>query len=292
MQNFFKSSLIDVKQLKEMIDYHDVKNLRILDCTLPFDKGSFLYKRQRIPNALFFDVAGLRDTSSNYTMTFPKPENFRPFLEHLNISKKNFIICYDQYGIFSSPRAWFIFKAYDFPNVCVLNGGFPKWLGSGYEIENKQLDDLNLDRNLDKIYDEENAKELETEDLKLNSNILVDLKYVMEARKKKIDKSVLLDTRHPMKYEYGNIPNSINIPYTSFINPDHTFKTKEEIKEVFEEKGYCDVDSKEFISYCTIGLTACIGYLALNSVVGNENVKLYDGSYEEFSDNVNNSLYI
>ncbi len=286
MQNLFKNSLIDVKQLKEIFDCHDVKNLRILDCTLPFDKGSFLYKRQRIPNALFFDVAGLRDISSNYTMTFPKPENFRPFLQHLNISKKNFIICYDQYGIFSSPRAWLIFKAYDFPNVCVLNGGFPKWLGSGYEIENEQLNDLNFDKNLDKIYDEENEKELLMDDLKLNSNIFVDLKDVLEASKKKSDEIILLDTRHPLKYEHGNIPNSINIPYTSFTNPDHTFKTKEAIEEVFEEKGLSDVNSKKIISYCTIGLTACIGYLALNSVVGNENVKLYDGSYEEFSDNI------
>jgi thiosulfate/3-mercaptopyruvate sulfurtransferase len=283
MQKYFKSALLDVKQLKEILNTHDIKNLRILDCTLPFEKGSFLYKRQRIPNSLFLDVAGLRDISSNLTMGFPKPENLRPFLEHLNISKNNFIVCYDQYGIYSSPRAWYIFKAYGFPYVCVLNGGFPKWLGSGYEIENEQLTNDNFDKNLDKLYDEENEKEIEKDDLKVNSSILAGFDEVLETSNKPSENRILVDTRHPLKFQLDNIPNSVNVPFMSLTYPDHTMKTKEELENVFEEHGIDNVNDSEIISSCTIGLTACIGFLALNGIMGSNKVKLYDGSYEEYS---------
>lgn len=285
MQNFLKSALIDVKQLKEVINN---QNLRILDCTLPFNKGLFLYKKQRIPNSLFVDVASLCDTSSELTMTFPKADNLRNFLKDLNISKKNHIVCYDQYGIYNSPRIWFILKAFDFPYVSVLNGGFPKWSSSGCEIENELLTDDNLDKNLKKIYCPENAKEIQNEELSLNKNLLAEYEEISDNNKMK--NSILIDTRHPLNYKLDNIENSINIPFMSFTNQDQTMKSIEQLKDLLEDYDLDIANDKEIISYCNIGLTACISVFALNGVMGLNNVKLYDGSFEEYSTRNNRNI--
>ena len=63
MKNYLKSGLLEVSQLQEILQNNKgVKNLRILDCTLPFSKGFSLFKKQRIPNALFLDLYSLRDS--------------------------------------------------------------------------------------------------------------------------------------------------------------------------------------------------------------------------------------
>lgn len=279
MQNYFKSSLIEVHQLREILKTNNLKNIRILDCTIPSAKGSFLYKKQRIPNSLYFDLAEVRDPTSNLTMTFPQPDNLRPYLKHLNLTKKTLIVCYDQYGIYSAPRAWFIFKAYNFPNVCVLNGGFPKWSASNFEIEKEQLTDYDIDCNLENIMDKDS--EAGDEELKINESFMASYADVLKNTNTK--NAILMDTRPNMNFNMDQIPNSVNVPFMSLVNKDYTMKSKEELEILFEENGLKDLETKDVISSCGIGLSACVGVLALKGVMANYNVKLYDGSFEEYS---------
>jgi thiosulfate/3-mercaptopyruvate sulfurtransferase len=285
MHNSFKSGLISVSDLREILSSSNYKNLRLLDCTIPFNKGYSMYKKQRIPNAMYLDLLRLRDSSSNFTMTFPKSDNLKPILEEYNISKNNTIVFYDQYGIYSSPRAWFIFKAYKFPNVFVLNGGFPKWLHSKNEIENELLTDDNINKNLYNISDEINEKEIENQELEIDQNLISNFEEVLKSSQA-TNQSQIIDTRHHLNYELDHIPNSLNVPFNSLTNQDGTLKRKEELADLFEDIGINE--EKKTIFSCGVGLTACIGMLAINEVKGLEKVKLYDGSFEEYSIKINN----
>lgn len=80
----------------------------------------------------------------------------------------------------------------------------------------------------------------------------------------------------------GNIPSSLNIPFTSVINEDKTFKTVDELKKVFIDAGIENPESQQIILSCQRGITACVLESALR-IIGNPNVTLYDGSYEEYS---------
>jgi thiosulfate/3-mercaptopyruvate sulfurtransferase len=99
-----------------------------------------------------------------------------------------------------------------------------------------------------------------------------------------LKENLIIDTRNKESFYHMNIPGSISIPYKSFINNDNTFKTKEEILEIvdsYEIKSY-----KNVINYCGIGLTASINSFVLKEILGLENIKLYSGSMEEYSQNI------
>ena len=53
------------------------------------------------------------------------PEDFQEKARKLGINKDSCIVVYDEYGIYSSARVWWLFKTMGFDNVAVLDGGFP-----------------------------------------------------------------------------------------------------------------------------------------------------------------------
>ncbi|GCB64909.1 hypothetical protein scyTo_0007606 [Scyliorhinus torazame] len=78
----------------------------------------------------------------------------------------------------------------------------------------------------------------------------------------------------------GHIPNSINIPFTSFMNPETLkMKSEKEIRCLFEDH---NVDlNKPLVATCGTGVTAC--HVALGAYIcGKEDVMIYDGSWVEW----------
>ena len=77
----------------------------------------------------------------------------------------------------------------------------------------------------------------------------------------------------------GNIPGSINVPFSMLVNPDGTMKTDDELAVVFQQQGVNP--SQATINTCGSGVTACIIDLGLK-LVGNQDSKIYDGSWSEY----------
>ena len=134
----FKGPLIETFELKSIIDKAD-SNLKVLDCTWSPDpinqkaKASFLEKR--IKSAIFFDICDITDKSSKFLYMMPSEEIFKEKMREMNVRKDDVVVCYDQKGIFSSPRVWFSFKMFGAKNVYVLNGGLPKYLKDNCSLE-------------------------------------------------------------------------------------------------------------------------------------------------------------
>ena len=78
----------------------------------------------------------------------------------------------------------------------------------------------------------------------------------------------------------GHIPTAANVPWSKAANDDGTFKSDDELKEIYTEAG---VDwAKDTIAYCRIGERSSHTWFVLKELLGQQNVKNYDGSWTEY----------
>ncbi|HKK11997.1 MAG TPA: rhodanese-like domain-containing protein, partial [Flavobacteriaceae bacterium] len=219
----------------------------------------------------FFDLKNkFSDVSAPFPTTFPSAEQFSKSSRELGIDRNSAIVIYDDKGIYSSPRAWWLFKAFGHDNAAVLDGGLPAWQNANYKVENKQnykgpfgTFKAKLRPGLMKFF----------EDVKKES---LDAKYtIVDARSEARFKGLVPEPREGLRS--GTIPNSVNIPYTELFK-DYCFKTKDELRSVFEALA---IPGSNLTFTCGSGITACV--LALGAeLLDYQNLSVYDGSWTEW----------
>jgi 3-mercaptopyruvate sulfurtransferase SseA len=243
-------------------------NLIILDGTINkvFDLTS-----EQIPNARFFDIKKkFSDTANPFPSAFPSAAQFQKEARALGVNQNSAIVVYDDKGIYSSARVWWLFKAFGFNNVAVLNGGFPEWKKAGYPLGNMKPNDT---------LEGDFVAKLEPQYMKFFDDVV----YASEDKTHKI-----IDARSAARFNcnepepreglrMGTIPNSVNLPYTDLLN-NGVLKSKKELAKSF----YMVAEQHEPIIFsCGSGITACI--LALGAELsGYKNISVYDGSWTEY----------
>ncbi|MGM5471284.1 sulfurtransferase [Flavobacteriaceae bacterium LMO-SS05] len=247
-------------------------NLVILDASIPkVTSGDETTNEVQIPSARFFDLKHkFSDVSAPFPTTIPSAEQFTKSAQELGIHKDSAIVIYDDKGIYSSPRAWWLFKAFGHDNVAVLNGGLPAWEKVNYEVEHKQHYkgergdfEARYRPELMKFF-EEVKKESE------DPNHLI-----IDARSEGRFKGIIAEPRAGLRS--GTIPNSVNIPFEDLFIDQH-FKDKEELEAIFNRIAKQD---DQITFSCGSGITACV--LALGAeMAGYKNISVYDGSWTEW----------
>ena len=135
------SPLVSVEWLQSNFNR---ENLIVLDATIQ-KVGAIAenqIEKQRIPNTVFFDLKKVfLNSEGKYPNTIPTEEHFQTEVQNLGINQDSCIVVYDNLGVYSSPRAWWLFKLFGFENIAVLNGGFPEWkrLHNPTEIPKKKV---------------------------------------------------------------------------------------------------------------------------------------------------------
>lgn len=249
-------------------------NLIILDASITTNANRKEFGKfdNTIPNARLFDLKNVfLDKKNPFPNTIPKPKQFEVECRKLGINQDSTIVVFDNNGIYSSPRVWWLFNVMGHQKISVLDGGLPNWIKNGFRTEKK------------------NIETFETGDFKVKfDNVLVvDFKQILNNITEK--KFTIIDARsdsrfngigkEPRKHlKSGNIENSINIPYQEVLQ-NGKYKSKKELYELFEEK--CKA-KKELVFSCGSGITACIIMLAYQISSGNSK-KIYDGSWTEWA---------
>lgn len=225
----------------------------------------------RIKNARFFDLKSkFSDLTSEYPTTMPSLENFSKAARQLGINRDSAIVVYDELGIYSSPRVWWMFKVMGHENIAVLDGGLPEWQKAGLPCESKR-----------EYGDSEG-------DFTGNfrKDLMCDYKYVLNSIN--IESTLVIDARAENRFNAtepepraglrsGHIPNSINLPYTELIKNGKMI-VKEKLSENFSKY---DTIHDRLVFTCGSGITACI--LALGAeIAGLKNNAIYDGSWTEW----------
>ena len=259
------SPIVSVEWLHKHLN---ANNLIVLDGTIV---KTFDALQQQIPNARFFDIKQkFSDTSDPFPSAFPSEVQFQKEARKLGVNKDSAIVVYDDKGIYSSARVWYLFRAFGFNNVAVLNGGFPEWLKAGYATEYMNL------------Y-EGGAGDFEA---KMQPNFMQFFDDIQKASKNETHK--IIDARSSDRFNctepepraglrMGTIPNSVNLPFTDLLE-NGVLKSKKDLAKAF----YMVAEQDDPIIFsCGSGITACV--LALGAEIsGYKNSSVYDGSWTEY----------
>ncbi|KAL5215408.1 hypothetical protein ABZP36_006809 [Zizania latifolia] len=129
-------SVVSSQWLHEHLGQPDVK---VLDASwyMPVENRDPWqeYQVAHIPGALFFDIDGILDRTTDLPHMLPSEGAFAAAVSALDIKNHDKVIVYDGKGFFSAPRVWWMFRVYGHNKVWVLDGGLPQWRASGFDIE-------------------------------------------------------------------------------------------------------------------------------------------------------------
>lgn len=277
-----QSQLCSVEKLKSLIGR---ENVVILDSSwyLPSqDIDSHQeFEQQHIPGARFFYIDKICDQNSNLPHMLPNAAHFSEAVSELGVSNDSHIVVYDSAGLFSAARVWWTFKVFGHDNIQVLDGGLPKWLEEGGNLESSNEDSLN--------YSSSSLKATTKLDYiaELNSNMVADKATLIENCSSK--QYVVLDARPKTRFlgkapeprlglPSGHMPESISMSASSLINHGR-LRPRCELQKLFDE---INIDNRtSIITSCGSGVTAAIITLALAECGYGVN-KLYDGSWSEW----------
>jgi len=263
--------IVDCNWLKEHLDSND---LIVLDATIPkvtANKKQQIAYNERIPFSRFFDVKQqFSDKNAVLPNTMLPSDEFQTQAQKLGIHQDSCLVIYDQLGIYSSPRVWWMFKSMGFDNVAVLNGGLPEWKRMGFDVVQKE--DINFEKG-DFVA---NQKESSFVDYKTVLTTLKDQQYqILDARSSGRFKGEAPEPREGVKS--GHIPTSRSLPYVSLLD-GNKLQSKENLIELFRMS---NEDQKPMIFSCGTGITACV--LALGATIsGFKDIQVYDGSWTEW----------
>ena len=257
-----------------LYENRDADNLIILDATIKKvgTSDASLDKKVKIPNAVFFDLKDVfLDKKGTFPNTIPQEDYFEKQVQSLGINNDSCVIIYDDLGVYSSPRAWWLFKLFGFDNVAVLNGGLPSWKAKGYKVENQSATQLS----------EGDFKATLIEDRVVSYHKVLDVissedYCIADARSNDRFLAKVPEPREDLKG--GHIPSSISLPYTE-VQLNGEMKSKEELAFLFKA---INSNKKKYIFTCGSGITACILALALE-ITENTNYSVYDGSWTEWA---------
>jgi len=267
--------LVSIEWLKENLHK---KDLILLDSSLTktVDGKNSEFKNLTIPKARYFDLkANFSDRNSSFPNAIPSKEQFELECRKLGINNSSEIVIFDNLGIYSSPRVWWMFKVMGHDKVAVLDGGLNEWMKMKLPTEKrtkKTFEDGDFEASPNGNY------VVNYSTIKLNTN--QQTFTLIDARSKGRFEGTENEPRKELKS--GHIKGSINIPFKNVLS-DGKYKSIEELKKLFENK--CNYNDKLVFS-CGSGLTACIVLLACE-IAFKRSKFVYDGSWAEWAEKNN-----
>lgn len=238
-----------------------------------------VYERGHIPGAVNF--VWHTDLVDTVQRDIVSRERFEELVRAAGINDDTTVVLYgDNNNWFAAWGAW-IFDIYGLADVRLLDGGRVKWEADGRALSTSPAS-----------FDTGSFTAAEP-DLSLRAR-LWDVLSVVEGQAE----GVLVDIRSGAEYRgevfapegvqelsvrAGHIPGAINVPWGQNVNEDGTFKSVEELRELYASLG---IDgSTPIITYCRIGERAALTWFVLNRLLGYE-AAVYDGSWTEYGNTV------
>jgi thiosulfate/3-mercaptopyruvate sulfurtransferase len=259
--------LVDADWVEAHLDDDNVVLVEVDEDTSAYDKG-------HIRGAVKIDWK--TDLQDPVRRDFVDKTGFEALLSAKGIGNDDLVVLYGGNNNWFAAYAYWYFKLYGHTSVRLLDGGRKKW----------ELDSRELVKDVpQRAATQYTAKEQDHSIRAFRDEVVqaIGAKDLVDVRSPDEFTGKLLAPAHlPQETSQrpGHIPTARNIPWAKTANEDGTFKTAEELRELYTEAGV-DLD-KEIIAYCRIGERSSHTWFALHEIVGLENVKNYDGSWTEY----------
>lgn len=257
-----------------LIQHLNHTNIVVLDASVrnPLPEQSHTVDEVSIPGARRFDFEReICDTETALPNMMPPPAQFQLQVQQLGINSDTHVVVCDNQGVYSAPRAWWMFKVMGHDKVSVLNGGLPAWQAAGGKVS-----------------------ELSSHPVQIGSFTVKNSGYRMVSAVEVLDNlenahAVVVDARSAARFSAdepdprahvrsGHIPDSRNLHYAS-VQQNGTMLAPDQLKVIFDEL-QLQADEPVIFS-CGSGVTACILALAAMEL-GFTQIAVYDGSWSEW----------
>ncbi len=231
------------------------------------------YAREHIPGALFFDIDAISDQGSALPHMLPPPEAFARAMSDLGIGNDDHVVAYDNYGLFSAARPWWMLRSFGHDRVSVLDGGLPKW-----KREGRPVTDAPSTPSSGKKFMARPRPDLVRDKAQMLANLVARSEQVLDARSAGRFQGGQPEPRAGLRS--GRIPGSRNLPYNELLDPDRgTVLAPDRLRTLFNGAG---IDpQRPVVTSCGSGVTACVLALGLE-LTGAQRVAVYDGSWSEW----------
>ena len=266
-------SLVDTSWLE-----NNINDVKIIDCSwhMPQTKrdGFVEYKEEHIPEAIFFDLDKNSKLDTDLPHMLTDLISWGKIMSKMGIENNDRIVVYDNSDVISSCRCWYnlIYYGHDPKLVHVLNGGLKKWKEEKRLTNNKKV----FTKTSNYLCTEN--KELVKNKNQIDHNIDTKEFNVIDARSRKRFEGKVAEPREGLRS--GSITNSFCLPFSDLINEDHTFISKDKIREKFES--FKLTNEKNVVFSCGSGVTACVLALAYSLINAKYMPTIYDGSWAEY----------
>jgi thiosulfate/3-mercaptopyruvate sulfurtransferase len=265
--------LVTTEWLAEQLGKPD---LVVFDATkyLPNENkdGHAEFLHAHIPGAQYFDIDIVADPDTDLPHMVPTPGRFAKLIGWLGVSNASRVVFYDQKGLASAARGWWLMGLFGHDNAAVLDGGLPKWQREGRKIETGEP-----------VAPKPIAFRPDYRAMRLRGvgdllrNVATQSELVLDARAAGRFTGEVPEPRAGMRS--GHIPGSANLPYTDLLNADGTFRSADALRAHLAHAG---VDgTRPVVTSCGSGVTACILTLGLR-LAGIPEGSVYDGSWTEW----------
>jgi thiosulfate/3-mercaptopyruvate sulfurtransferase len=207
----------------------------------------------------------------------PTKEEFEKLLSAAGIANDTTVVLYGDNNNWFAAFALWLLKYYGHDKVVLVDGGRKKWLAENrplttdvpsYPATSYKVGKINADLRA--------SRDLVLQTARDRSRNLVDVRSVPEFTGEIIAPPGMPETAQ----RAGHIPGAINVPWAQAVNEDGTFKSRDELRKLYESKGL-DA-SRSTIAYCRIGERSSHTWFVLKYLLGLDDVVNYDGSWTEY----------
>jgi len=234
--------------------------------------GAAEFLARHIPGARFFDIDVVADLDTDLPHMVPTPGRFAKLMGEMGVSNASRVVFYDQKGLASAARGWWLMGLFGHDQAAVLDGGLPKWQAEGRPV---------ADGPAAKPAVTTFRPDFRASRLRGIGDVLRDVAtgeaLILDARASGRFTAAVPEPRPGMRS--GHMPGAANLPYTELLNADQTLRSPAELRARFAAAG---VDGRRpVVTSCGSGVTATILTLGLR-LAGLPEGAVYDGSWTEW----------
>jgi thiosulfate/3-mercaptopyruvate sulfurtransferase len=267
--DYAKDVLVETQWVQEHLNDDSIRIVEV-------DENPGLYQEAHIPGAIGFDWK--RDLQDQVKRDFLGPDEFGELFGSRGVSNDHTIVLYgDRNNWFAAYTYWYL-RYYGHDKVLLMNGPREKWIEEGRPTTSEEPSFERATFNAQAGDDSIRAKRDEVGQALDSSTKLVDVRSPQEFSGELI---AMAGYEQEGAQRSGHIPGAASVPWAQAVREDGTFKSADELRELYGGKGVVD-GGEPVIAYCRIGERSAHTWFVLHELLGEDDVKNYDGSWTEW----------